>query len=143
MTYWIGWKPLRESARMPVRAHDTDTGYDAFASLESPLVLAPGLAPVRVPLGFALDLPPCFGVQVRPRSSRSLAGVHVALGTVDSGYRGEICATMWSSYDRVEINDGDKVAQLVLEVVYRWTLGPTTILSETSRGERGYGSSGQ
>lgn len=146
----LGVKLLREGAKLPTRAHDTDAGMDVYACLESPMAIAKGNT-AKVPLGIALDIPPGYFIDVRGRSGNELRGQFVVrLGTVDAGYRNELCAIvhalgvsaatgMWPEV--VNINPGDKIAQLVLRRVESLPIVEVSELSETSRGANGFGSS--
>src|SRR3990170_7467620 len=88
-------KRLRPGARLPHRATEGSSGLDLFACLEPPGCLELGPDPLLVPTGVALEVPPGYDVQVRPRSGLSARGVGVAFGTIDSDYRGEVLVTMY------------------------------------------------
>lgn len=125
---------------MPVRAHPTDSGADAFACADVYL----RDVPVLVPLGIACEIPEGYELQVRPRSGMSRKGVHCALGTVDQAYTGEICAIMWTLPGAVtRVEKGDRVCQLVLCPVALPELVQVDDLGETPRGANGFGSSGR
>jgi len=104
-----------------------------------------GPNPLRVPTGIALEFPPGYDVQVRPRSGLSARGVHVAFGTIDADYRGELLVTMWTSGDLREyaVHDGDRIAQLVVSRIVPVTIVEAGELTPTERGERGHGSTGR
>jgi dUTP pyrophosphatase len=100
----------------------------------------------RVPLGISVEIPPRFEAQIRPRSSLSAKGIFCHLGTIDGDYRGEIAAVITSlrSYgDRIVIEKGDRIAQLVIAPVERVELVRVEQLSETARGSGGFGSTGK
>lgn len=98
---------------------------------------------LRIPCGFAFEIPPGYEAQVRPRSSLSSKGVHVALGTVDSDFRGAVSVTIEvHAEDGHTFGHGDRIAQLVIAPVARALLVEVDALSETARGEGGYGSTG-
>jgi dUTP pyrophosphatase len=136
-------KKLRPQARLPRRSTEGSSGLDLYACLEAPTVL--GRDPVRVPTGIALEIPPGYDAQIRPRSGLSLKGVGVTLGTIDSDYRGEILVTMYAfgTRDEFRIEDGDRIAQLVIARLAELPVVEAQELSETARGERGHGSTGQ
>lgn len=98
-----------------------------------------------VPTGIAVEVPPGFDVQVRPRSGLSLKGVAVAFGTVDADYRGELLVTMWTfgDLDAYVINDGDRIAQLVVAQLAPVRVVEAAQLSPSERGAGGHGSSGR
>jgi len=135
---------LRPGARLPVRATPGSSGLDLFACLEGPEGLLLGRGPVLVPTGIALEIPPGFDAQIRPRSGLSARGVGVALGTIDSDYRGEVLVTMYvfGSQDSFRIRHGDRIAQLVLSRLAELPVVEAEQLSPTARGSGGHGSTG-
>lgn len=134
---------LHPEARLPARATEGSSGLDLRACLpQGDLVLGPD--PVRVPTGLALEIPPGYDVQVRPRSGLSLQGVGVSFGTIDSDYRGEILVTMWVFGSRHEhrIAHGDRIAQLVVTRLAELPLVEVDELAPSARGAGGHGSTG-
>jgi len=98
----------------------------------------------RVPLGIAVEIPPGFEAQLRPRSSLNAKGILGHFGTIDSDYRGEISAVLTNlSAEKFEVHPGDRIAQLVIAPVERVELVRVEQLSETARGERGFGHTGK
>lgn len=136
-------KKLRPQALLPTRATPTATGLDLYACLDVPLLLGP--VPQLVPVGIAIECPPGFDVQVRPRSGLSLKGVGVAFGTVDADYRGELFVTMWvfGGLTSYELRHGDRIAQLVVSALAPVEVREVRDLSRTGRGESGHGSTGR
>ena len=131
---------LRPEAKLPVRAHPTDSGADAFACAD----VVPSQCAQMVPLGIACDIPPGYELQIRPRSGLSKKGVHCALGTVDQGYTGELKAIVWWSWREGEpIRRGDRICQLVLAPVALPEIVQVDEIGETARGANGFGSSGR
>lgn len=104
-----------------------------------------GPNPLRVPTGIALEFPEGYDVQVRPRSGLSAKGVHVAFGTIDADYRGELLVTMWTSGDLGEylVRHGDRIAQLVVSRVVPASIVESDELTPTQRGSGGHGSTGR
>lgn len=134
-------KLLRFRAKAPTRAYPGDTCFDLYAV--EPLVIQRSDT-VVVPLGIAIELPAGYGAQVRPRSSQSKRGVLVSLGTVDGPFRGELGATITNlSREPYEIEAGMRVAQLAIEQVPDFQMVEVLELSETVRGDAGWGSSGK
>lgn len=123
-------------------------GFDLSAAIpqDAPVTLAPGQRAL-IPSGFALELPPGFEGQVRPRSGLALKhGVTVlnAPGTVDADYRGEVGVLLINlGQSAVIISRGDRIAQLVVSRFERIEGVESAELSGTSRGENGFGSSGR
>ncbi|MEE8347182.1 MAG: dUTP diphosphatase [Dehalococcoidia bacterium] len=133
---------LRPGARLPERATPGSTGYDLYACLDEELAV--GQEPTAVPTGIAIEAPPGYDVQVRPRSGLSLKGVQVTFGTIDSDYRGEVLVTMYVLPYREPhlIRPGDRIAQLVVGRTADVTVEEVGELSTTRRGAGGHGSTG-
>lgn len=139
----VRFKRFHPRAVCPEYAKPGDAGADLRA-VES-VRLRP-FEPVKVRLGVGVELPPGYEAQLRPRSSLNLEGVYAALGTIDQGYRGEICAVVTllnRGYSDYVIHIGDKVAQLVIAPVARATFEEAAELGESERGTAGFGSSGR
>jgi dUTP diphosphatase len=121
-------------------------GMDVVADIDASLRLAPGQR-AAVPTGLAIEILPGFEVQVRPRSGLAFKkGVTVvnAPGTIDADYRGEVKVLLVNLGDEaVEIQRGDRIAQLVLAPVARAEIIEVDELSETERGGGGFGSTGR
>ena len=132
-----------DSDLVPQKQHADDAAYDLRASKD--LVIAPGEF-VGVPTGVHLEMPVEYAAQVRPRSGLALKhGITVlnSPGTIDAGYRGEICAIL-INHSRVpfEIHRGDRIAQLLFEKLPQVQLIAREELSSSGRGEAGFGSTG-
>lgn len=131
----------------PLPAYSTllSAGMDVRASLQEPVVLKP-LGRAIVPTGLYLEIPAGYEVQVRPRSGLAAKkGVTVlnAPGTVDADYRGEVCVILVNLSDSdFVIENGERIAQLVLarHEVIEWQ--ETSELASSDRGEGGFGSTG-
>ncbi|MCS7276656.1 MAG: dUTP diphosphatase [Dehalococcoidia bacterium] len=136
-------KRLRPGARLPSRATEGSAGLDLYACLEGELTLGPD--PVLVPTGIAIELPPGYEAQVRPRSGLSAQGVAVAFGTIDADYRGEVLVTMYTVGTRppYTVRHGDRIAQLVVARVEAPRIEEAEELSPTGRGPGGHGSTGR
>ncbi len=136
-------KRLGPGARLPRRATPGATGYDLFACLDGGEVEV-GREPVRVPTGIAIEAPPGFDVQVRPRSGLSAQGVMATLGTIDSDYRGEVLVTMYVLPHRGPhtVRPGDRIAQLVISRMADIALEEAAELTPTERDTGGHGSTG-
>ena len=121
-------------------------GMDVRANLDEPIVLKP-LARAMVPTGLFVELPAGYEMQVRPRSGLAAKfGLTVlnAPGTVDADYRGEIKVIIANlSNDDFTINDGERIAQLVVAQHAQVQWEPTEELSNTDRGAGGFGSTGK
>lgn len=136
-------KKLTEDAILPHYAHPGDAGADLFANEH--VVLAPGES-AMVKTGIAIELPPGTEAQVRPRSG--LAAKHAVTvlntpGTIDEGYRGEVCVIMINhSKKDFWVEKGMKIAQMVVKPVITVEVEESEELSDTHRGEGGFGSTG-
>jgi dUTP pyrophosphatase len=137
---------LRPDAVLPQYATDGAAGLDLCAALDEPLWLAPG-ASAMVSTGLAIALPPGHEGQVRPRSGLAAKhGITVlnAPGTVDEDYRGEVKVLLINlSHWPYQLKAGDRIAQLVVAPVMRVAVAAVAALSETSRGDGGFGSTGR
>ncbi|MEX1252928.1 MAG: dUTP diphosphatase [Dehalococcoidia bacterium] len=134
---------LHTDARLPARATEGASGLDLYACLpDGDVTLGPD--PVRVPAGVAIEFPPGYDVQVRPRSGLSLKGVGVAFGTIDSDYRGEVLVTMWIFGSKTEhvVRHGDRIAQLVVSRLAELPVVEVDELTASGRGASGHGSTG-
>jgi dUTP pyrophosphatase len=138
-------KLLRPGAHPPQRATPGAAGLDLCACLD-PLSGSIGIGqdPVTVPTGIAIELPPGYEAQIRPRSGLSARGVNVTFGTVDNDYRGEVLVTMhvFGSRPSHTVHHGDRIAQLVIASVTQLAVEETQELSTTERGAGGHGSTG-
>ncbi len=135
---------LRPSARLPFRATALASGYDIHACLEDGPVTV-GQHPVLVPTGLAMEVPPGLDAQFRPRSGLSRQGIMATFGTLDADYRGEIMITLYSVAPDIThtIEDGDRIAQLVVTRLVDVDFERALVLSETGRGSGGHGSTGR
>lgn len=121
-------------------------GIDLFAALDEPLVLE-SLARAAVPTGIALEIPPGFEGQVRPRSGRALEeGLALvnSPGTVDADYRGEVKVILINlGHHPITIKPEERIAQLIIAPVARAQLLEVDQLGPTTRGPGGFGHTGR
>lgn len=133
-------KRTRAHVDIPKYAHPGDAGLDLCAAEKH---WVPPLGTVRIPTGIAVAIPEGYQGEVRPRSGLASKGIHVILGTIDSGYRGEIEVVLFNSTgDFYTVRWGDRIAQLVIMPVVRADLVEVDELDETERGTDGFGSTG-
>ena len=130
---------------LPSYATPLSAGMDLRANLDEPIVLRP-MQRCLVPTGLFIALPPGFEAQVRPRSGLAIKrGITVlnAPGTIDADYRGEICVVLinLSSEDFV-IEDGERIAQMIIARHEQVVWEETDALSDTERGAGGFGHTG-
>ena len=131
---------------LPAYATDGAAGMDLRAFLEQPVVLQP-MERSLVPTGLFIELPDGFEAQVRPRSGLALKQGITCLnspGTVDADYRGEIKVILINlSKEEQVINNGDRIAQMVVGKVERVQWEVVNEISVTSRNEGGFGHTGK
>lgn len=135
---------LRPGARVPVRATQHASGFDLHACLGDDTVEV-GQLPVVIGTGVALEVPPGFDAQIRPRSGLARQGVLSTFGTLDADYRGELLITLYTVAPGIThtVRDGDRIAQLVIARLADVTFEETGELTETARGAGGHGSTGR
>ena len=138
-------KRLDSARDLPLPAYATEgaAGMDVVSA--EGLTLEPG-ARHAVATGLSVEIPPGYEIQVRPRSGLAFKhGITVpnTPGTIDSDYRGELKVLLINHSDKAfEIGIGDRIAQLVLAPVVQAVFEEVTDLSDTARGEGGFGSTG-
>ena len=120
-------------------------GLDLRAYLSEPIILKP-LERIAVPTGLFIELPTGYEAQIRPRSGLAIkSGITIlnSPGTIDSDYRGEIKAILVNlSNEEFVINSGDRICQMVIAQHEQAQFQLVSTLSETDRGEGGFGHSG-
>lgn len=131
---------------LPAYATGLSAGMDLRANLNEPLTLAP-MQRCLVPTGLYIALPAGFEAQVRPRSGLALKkGITVlnSPGTIDADYRGEICVILVNlSAEAFVIEDGERIAQMVIARHEQAVWQETEVLDETERGAGGFGHTGK
>lgn len=145
-------KLANHDADLPLPAYQTEgsAGMDLVACLahadRSTGIKLPSLARVMIPTGLAMALPQGYEAQVRPRSGLAVRhGLSVlnSPGTVDADYRGEIKVLLVNlGAETVDIQHGDRIAQMVIAPVTQARLTAVDTLDDTARGSGGFGSTG-
>ncbi len=130
---------------LPQYATPLSAGMDLRANLDAPVVLRP-LERRLIPTGLRIALPEGYEAQVRPRSGLALKkGITVlnTPGTVDADYRGEVGVILINlSQEDFVVEDGERIAQMVIARHEQAELVEVSVLSETERGAGGFGHSG-
>ncbi len=130
---------------LPQYATEQSAGLDLRANLDSPVELKP-LERKLIPTGLYMALPKGYEAQVRPRSGLAIKkGITVlnSPGTIDADYRGEICVILINLSDQpFLINDGERIAQMVIARHEQTEWEQVDVLDETERGAGGFGHSG-
>lgn len=131
---------------LPTYATAGSSGMDLRANLDNSLELMP-LERILVPTGISISLPEGYEAQVRPRSGLAIKQGLTCLntpGTIDADYRGEIKVILINlSGNKQIIQDGDRIAQLVIQQVEKAVWVPTIALDTTERNEGGFGHTGK
>jgi dUTP pyrophosphatase len=134
-------------SKHPLPHYETiaSAGMDLRANLDQSMTLSP-LERVLVPTGLFIELPIGYEAQVRPRSGLAYKkgiGVVNSPGTIDADYRGEIKVILVNlSKDELKIEDGERIAQMVIAAHARADWEEVNSLTETERGSGGFGSTG-
>lgn len=148
MTISLNLLRLPHGHDLPLPAYQTEhaAGADVCAAVEDSITLKPGHREL-IPSGFACEIPPGYELQVRPRSGlafKHCVTVLNAPGTIDADYRGEIKILLINhGPEPFEIKRGERIAQLVLAPVTQAAFKEAQSLSDTTRGEGGFGSTGR
>ena len=131
---------------LPQYATELSAGMDLRANLSEPIVLKP-LQRCLVPTGLFMALPPGFEAQVRPRSGLAIKkgiGVLNSPGTIDADYRGEVCVILVNlSSEEFVVEDGERIAQMVIARHEQTEWQEVEVLDETERGAGGFGHTGK
>lgn len=133
------------SGRLPQYSTPDSAGMDVRAFLSEPVIIAPG-ARALIPTGLRIQLPRGYEMQLRPRSGLALRSGITLLnspGTIDADYRGEVGVILVNlSQEPFTVNDGDRIAQMVLARYSAVNWVPAGDLDRTFRGEGGFGHTG-
>ncbi|TFK27107.1 dUTP pyrophosphatase [Coprinopsis marcescibilis] len=134
-------KRLSEKAKLPTRGSALSAGYDLY-SAEKKIIPAHGKALVDTQISIAV--PPGTYGRVAPRSGlASKFMIDTGAGVVDADYRGVLFVLLFNLSDKdFEVNEGDRVAQLIIERIYTPEVQEVQDLEETARGAGGFGSTG-
>lgn len=132
--------------QLPAYETIQSAGMDLRANLEAPITLQP-MQRCLVPTGLFMALPAGYEAQVRPRSGLAIKkGITVlnTPGTIDADYRGEICVILINlSQEPFVINDGERIAQMVISNYEQVEWNQVEVLDDTERGAGGFGHTGR
>ena len=132
--------------QLPAYATPQSAGMDLRANIEEPVVLHP-MERKLIGTGLHIALPEGYEAQIRPRSGLALKhGITVlnSPGTVDADYRGEVMVLLINLSDKdFVVNDGERIAQMVIAKHEQGDFIEVEVLDETERGEGGFGSTGR
>ena len=125
---------------------DGSSGVDLSAFLEKEVVIKPNSSDL-IPTGLQVAIPEEFEIQIRPRSglaAKESIGVLNSPGTIDSDYRGELKIILFNHSNKdFIINNGDRIAQMVLVPILKMEFEEVDSLPNTVRGQGGFGSTGK
>jgi dUTP pyrophosphatase len=138
----LKFKKLSENAILPTRANPTDAGLDLYAAKRQQIFGQGHRALIET--GVSVEIPEGHYGRIAPRSSLALNhGVDVMAGVVDASYRGPVGVVLINHGEHaVDINPGDRIAQLIIEKIETPVAVWAEDLDETERGEGGFGSTG-
>jgi len=127
---------------LPVAKTKDSACYDCYANIYDELQITP-FETIKIPLGFKLELPKYAYATIKPRSGLTLGGLVAHIGTIDSDYRGELSATITNfSTEKKFVMPRERICQIGFQLKPRVDFEEVAELSETERGENGYGSTG-
>ena len=139
-------KRLSLGVNLPSYKSSGASGMDLMAFIKSPVTIKPKTS-FLIPTGLSLAFSKDYEVQIRPRSglaAKNNMSVLNTPGTIDSDYRGEIKVILYNHGNNdFVVNNGDRIAQMILVPIVKMELEETNDLSETIRGEGGFGSTGK
>ena len=139
-------KKLNSSVKLPSYKTNGASGMDLMAFIKNPITVKSKNSAL-IPTGLSLAIPKRFEIQIRPRSglaARNNISVLNTPGTIDSDYRGEIKVIIFNHGKKnFIINNGDRIAQMVLSPVLKMKLKETNDLPKTVRNMSGFGSTGK
>ncbi len=131
---------------LPRYMTEQSAGMDICAAIDTALVIMPGRIQL-VPTGFAMALPDGYEAQIRPRSGLAVKhgiGIINSPGTIDADYRGEVKVALINlGSEPVTLKRGDRIAQMVIQQVYRVRVNVVDRLDETDRSSGGFGHTGR
>ncbi len=141
----VNVKKLRDNAVLPTYGSESAAGADLYAAIDENLAIAPGET-VKVPTGIAAEIPEGYAGFIYARSGlatkKGLAPAN-KVGVVDSDYRGEIIVALHNHSKETQVVErGERVAQFVIAPYLKVEYEFADDLSETERGEGGFGSTG-
>ena len=139
-------KRLTSDVKFPSYKTTGASGMDLMAFIKSPVTIKPKTS-FLIPTGLSLAFSKDYEIQIRPRSglaAKNNMSVLNTPGTIDSDYRGEIKVILYNHGNNdFVVNNGDRIAQMILVPVVKMELAETNDLPETIRGEGGFGSTGK
>lgn len=139
-------KRLEHNKILPEYKTEGAAGMDLCAAIDEPIILKP-LERILIPTGLKIELEHGYEAQVRPRSGMAIKhGITLinCIGTIDEDYRGELCIPIVNiSNEQYTIQPQERIAQMVIAKVEQAQIEVVVELTDTERGEGGFGSTGK
>ena len=139
-------KKLQKNISIPQYKTEGSSGMDLMANIKEKIKILPGEKKI-IPTGIAVAIPKQYEIQIRPRSGLAIKkGISVlnTPGTIDSDYRGELKVILINfGNETFEINNNDRIAQMIVCPIVKAELEEVEILPESTRGQGGFGSTGK
>ena len=139
-------KKLDSKVEIPEYKTSGSSGVDLKAFIKNKVIIKPFKSTI-IPTGLSIAIPENCEVQIRPRSglaANSSISILNTPGTIDSDYRGEIKVIIYNHGNKeFFVNNGDRIAQMILMPVFKFKFEEVDILSRTVRGSGGFGSTGK
>ena len=139
-------KKLDPAVKLPMYKTNGASGMDLIAFINKPINIKPKTSSL-IPTGLSVAFSKDYEIQIRPRSglaAKNNISVLNTPGTIDSDYRGEIKVILYNHGNNdFTVNNGDRIAQMILAPVIKIELEETNSLPETIRGKGGFGSTGK
>ena len=139
-------KKLDQAVKLPEYKTSGASGVDLIAFIKEPIHVRPKTS-VLIPTGLSVAFPEDYEIQIRPRSglaAKNNISVLNTPGTIDSDYRGEIKVIIYNhGNENFSINNGDRIAQMILAPVVKMELEEKKDLPKSIRGKGGFGSTGK
>lgn len=141
-TNMVKFQKLNIDGQSPSRANENDAGWDLYSS-EKKWIPRGGRSCIKTSI--SLEMPDNMVGLIWPRSGLAVKkGLDLFAGVIDSGYRGEIIVCLFNSTEiDVEIEKGDRVAQIIFHELPKISMVESSLLTNSERGEGGFGSSGK
>jgi len=131
-------KKINNNSSLPEKGSKDAMAFDLFSDVTLSI---PTQSVYLIPTGIALEPPAGYGFRINERSGWASLGLNIGAGNIDSDYRGEIKVVARNVSDEpIKIKKGDKIAQIRLVKVHNIELEEVETLTETERGEKGFGS---
>ena len=143
----IKFKKLTDRAVTPTKAHPEDAGYDLYACMNYDMVFIPPHNTLMIPTDIAVVIPEGYFGGIYPRSGLATKkGLRPAncTGVIDSSYRGNVIVALHNDSDIEQcVQNGERIAQLIVQSYLQFSFTEVDELDNTDRGDGGFGSSGE